>query len=174
MSKQIKTVLIVLIMTILSEAKAFRIARSSPKPATDCGCVLRSELAMVTPAKVSYLMHRQPRGELAAARACNAMCESESTPTSHFTTEQTGNPRMTVCRCFISLKGRQCSTLPWSQAVKVFCRQETPKVEQEGSSEMHYFHQKNAVDLIKEFEDLLANGEPTTTTEDAENEHTKL
>merc|ERR1719322_1269807 len=79
MSKQIKTVLIVLIMTILSEAKAFRIARSSPKPATDCGCVLRSELAMVTPAKVSYLMHRQPRGELAAARACNAMCESAHT-----------------------------------------------------------------------------------------------
>ena len=28
-------------------------------------------------------------------------------------------------------------------------------MEQEGSSEMHYFHQKNAVDLIKEFEDLI-------------------
>ena len=42
-----------------------------------------------------------------------------------------------------------------SQTVKVFCRQETPQVETEGSSEMHYFHQKNALDLIKEFEDLL-------------------
>ena len=81
---------------------------------------------------------------------------SEPTPTSHFTTEQTGNPRMTVCRCFRTLQTRQCSTLPWSQVVKVFCRQETPQVEeQEGSSEMHYFHQKNAVDLIKEFEDLI-------------------
>ena len=63
---------------------------------------------------------------------------------------------MTLCRCFRTLQTtRQCSMLPGSQSVKVFCRQETPQVETEGSSEMHYFHQKNAVDLIKEFEDLL-------------------
>ena len=44
---------------------------------SDCGCVMRSELVMVTPSKVSYLMLSQPRGgEMAAAKACNAMCES--------------------------------------------------------------------------------------------------
>ena len=42
-----------------------------------------------------------------------------------------------------------------SACSEMFCRQETSQVEQEGSSEMHYFHQKNAVDLIKEFEDLI-------------------
>ena len=42
----------------------------------DCGCVVRSELVMVTPSKVSYLMLRQPRGEMVAAKACNSMCES--------------------------------------------------------------------------------------------------
>ena len=43
---------------------------------SDCGCVMRSELVMVTPSKVSYLMLRNPRGEMAAAKACNSLCES--------------------------------------------------------------------------------------------------
>ena len=37
---------------------------------------MRSELVMVTPSKVSYLMLRNPRGEMAAAKACNSLCES--------------------------------------------------------------------------------------------------
>ena len=41
--------------------------------------------------------------------------------------------------------------------VKVFCRQQTPKEVPEGSSDLHYIHQKNAVELIKEFEDLLGD-----------------
>ena len=92
-----------------------------------------------------------------------------TTATSHFTAEPTGNSRMTLCRCFRSLQTRQCPTLPGSQSVKVYCRQETPQEEQEGSSEMHYFHQKNAVDLIKEFEDLLGEFSYTFLRNVAEN-----
>jgi hypothetical protein len=55
------------------------------------------------------------------------------------------------------LRTMHCSSVggDMQQLVKVFCRQERPPQEQEGTSDHHYAHQKNAMELIKTFEDII-------------------